>query len=561
MLGAKDLFKYKSGLEKALPGKGGEKAFMPDGSWLEAKCIESFNKERERVLSEPRIVRSMDLVRGEWKPEVGLLELGHEMKNFFEHMGFDEKKRKWLYPEEALFLLEIGVLEIWYLGLPLSIQEAYSTLIGDKIQLEYYQVYSHLRRIGYVVLRHQGRYDFTKYERKIGLDKHVSRKKKKNREKQNENKNNNNQSMDVDGAGDVTKNTDCRQTVSSSIQGKSSAISGNEFGSQSKRQITKDQSDCRTNNKDEQIGGNCKNKDESVWFERDVSCLKHLSENIKTPKSSNLGINDVNQEGLCNEMPGNKDNEVEETKQSRSNFDDIEFPNFKSSSERVLVHSPNVKYIPQGPDVSFSETQYSFDKKLYINTKKIKRKQQILDEALVQELDFSYPEIMTSWYKVKKSCTNWQQYKMAVQKEKSSWDRKSVFPHLYGDKVKPLVKPENSRSTYAVLEQLSVIKDDGLKKQTNIYYYIYRCDTVPDNLPQFDVYAPNSSFKKTRPGIPDFRVKVVRPSDPVPGLKDVNSIMSYLNDDSLLHWAIVDCGNIIFYNMADMPLPRDISLG
>jgi hypothetical protein len=40
--------------------------------------------------------------------------------------------------------------------------------------------------------------------------------------------------------------------------------------------------------------------------------------------------------------------------------------------------------------------------------------------------------------------------------------------------------------------------------------YIYRCDTVPGNLPQFDVYAPNSSFKKTRPGIPDFRVKVVR---------------------------------------------------
>jgi tRNA-splicing endonuclease subunit Sen54 len=56
----------------------------------------------------------------------------------------------------STFILQ-GVLEIWYLGLPLSIQEAYSTLIGDKIQLEYYQVYSHLRRIGYVVMRHQGR--------------------------------------------------------------------------------------------------------------------------------------------------------------------------------------------------------------------------------------------------------------------------------------------------------------------------------------------------------------------------------------------------------------------
>ena len=48
-----------------------------------------------------------------------------------------------------------GVLEISHSGLPLSIQEAYSLLMVEK--LDYYQVYSHLRRIGYVVLRHQGR--------------------------------------------------------------------------------------------------------------------------------------------------------------------------------------------------------------------------------------------------------------------------------------------------------------------------------------------------------------------------------------------------------------------
>jgi len=28
-------------------------------------------------------------------------------KNFWEVMGFNEKDRKWLYPEEALFLMEI----------------------------------------------------------------------------------------------------------------------------------------------------------------------------------------------------------------------------------------------------------------------------------------------------------------------------------------------------------------------------------------------------------------------------------------------------------------------
>jgi len=49
------------------------------------------------------------------------------------------------------------VVQVWYEGLPLSIQEAYSIMLEDTVSLEYYQVYAHLRRIGYVVIRHQGK--------------------------------------------------------------------------------------------------------------------------------------------------------------------------------------------------------------------------------------------------------------------------------------------------------------------------------------------------------------------------------------------------------------------
>jgi len=95
--------------------------------------------------------------------------------------------KTWLLPEEALFLVERGTLNLWWpargiedifpaddglgasrsesaklepweLGVPLSLQAAYALFIGrdgerGKISLEKYQVYANLRRTGYKVLR------------------------------------------------------------------------------------------------------------------------------------------------------------------------------------------------------------------------------------------------------------------------------------------------------------------------------------------------------------------------------------------------------------------------
>ncbi|KAK1761438.1 hypothetical protein QBC47DRAFT_457037 [Echria macrotheca] len=96
----------------------------------------------------------------------------------------------WLLPEEALFLVERGSLDLWWptrgiedifpaagqskkdrggddadndedeyeMGFPLSLQAAYSLLIGEdgergKISLQKFQVFSNLKRAGYNVLR------------------------------------------------------------------------------------------------------------------------------------------------------------------------------------------------------------------------------------------------------------------------------------------------------------------------------------------------------------------------------------------------------------------------
>ncbi|KAI0485554.1 tRNA-splicing endonuclease subunit sen54 N-term-domain-containing protein [Xylaria cf. heliscus] len=96
--------------------------------------------------------------------------------------------KTWLLPEEALFLIERGTLDLWWpargieeifpaddddpvesltksepledyeLGIPIGLQAAYALFIGrdgerGKISLEKYQVYAHLRRTGYRVLR------------------------------------------------------------------------------------------------------------------------------------------------------------------------------------------------------------------------------------------------------------------------------------------------------------------------------------------------------------------------------------------------------------------------
>lgn len=57
-------------------------------------------------------------------------------------MGHSINGQIWLYPEEALFLLERGMLIIEFQGVPVSIQQAYMLMLtGDEfITLEKYQV-------------------------------------------------------------------------------------------------------------------------------------------------------------------------------------------------------------------------------------------------------------------------------------------------------------------------------------------------------------------------------------------------------------------------------------
>lgn len=161
---------------------------LPEEEEEDAGGVEGDEKERKRAINaRERVV----VVEG----DLGVVSKTHGRVVTGQAKDAVAKDRTWLLPEEALFLIERGSLDLWWpvrgldvifppegkektqgvegevatsgendeydLGLPLSLQAAYSLLIGKdgergKISLQKFQVYSNLKRLGYKVLRASG---------------------------------------------------------------------------------------------------------------------------------------------------------------------------------------------------------------------------------------------------------------------------------------------------------------------------------------------------------------------------------------------------------------------
>ncbi|KAF5231698.1 hypothetical protein FAUST_9106 [Fusarium austroamericanum] len=187
----------------------GEKDFESHGTRAQDGLLEASRQVMDNVLGYTRIHREDAWVRGwcfpDWWAEVeqagekeGLWlhdrvvmvehergtwqkDIGRAMPGKIERLGTG---RLWLLPEEAIFLVERGTMDLWWpsrqledilphtngkikagmgpddydVGLPLSLEAAYSLFIGNegekgKLTLPQYQVYSNLKRAGFIVLR------------------------------------------------------------------------------------------------------------------------------------------------------------------------------------------------------------------------------------------------------------------------------------------------------------------------------------------------------------------------------------------------------------------------
>jgi tRNA-splicing endonuclease subunit Sen54 len=164
-------WRRKADIFGALPQRGGLKDYAPDDSWLQSRKLENFYCERREILQEERVHTLDALATGDWSSDVGKVRVTKLSGKVWKNFGHtDDGGIQWLHPEEALFLMDEGSMEVYFGGVPLSLQKAYTVLLANVMPMCHYQAYAHLCRYGYIVQRHSCRFHSTRYERAIGLD-------------------------------------------------------------------------------------------------------------------------------------------------------------------------------------------------------------------------------------------------------------------------------------------------------------------------------------------------------------------------------------------------------
>ncbi|TEB40113.1 hypothetical protein FA13DRAFT_1619379 [Coprinellus micaceus] len=158
--------------------KRGEKEFEPraGGSSLQAHILDRSRAAMFETLKATRTTSSKAISYGIWQPSLARTEvtvakgihfssMGHSAPRYVADENGAEKlqKRLELLPEEAIYLIERGAMFCWkesvlrvegLEGVPMTVQQAYSEMIGtEDLDLEKFQVYAYLKRLGYVVAR------------------------------------------------------------------------------------------------------------------------------------------------------------------------------------------------------------------------------------------------------------------------------------------------------------------------------------------------------------------------------------------------------------------------
>ena len=103
-----------------------------------------------RRLESPRGRAAGQQCVARWEPSKHLACVLQERGNELRVLGTTVDGQLWLRPEEALCLLEDGLLLLLLDESPLSIQEAYERLLGTRLAATCYAVFSYLHRASFV---------------------------------------------------------------------------------------------------------------------------------------------------------------------------------------------------------------------------------------------------------------------------------------------------------------------------------------------------------------------------------------------------------------------------
>ncbi|KAH1183076.1 tRNA-splicing endonuclease subunit Sen54 isoform X1 [Mauremys mutica] len=492
----------------------GQKDFIPDGSEEQAEKLHRCQEEHWQLLAEERVERLGSLVKAEWKPREGIVELKSPAGKFWHTMGFTEHGKQCLLPEEALYLLECGSVQLFYRDLPLSIQEAYETLLSQgTVSLLQYQVFSHLKRLGYIVLRFCPSAVPSQYERQLNLDSYCKSSGKRHHKR----KRSSSpwlQDKKLKASGNPPEGEGTPEKASDSCGGPSHPASGGSCLSEKSKEPDPASGE----------GESAQVPTDAVQLGKPPSCSQ-------------------SQAGDYGKAAGDS---CSGTHLPRWDFTRIAFPNMASDCPHTFLPQPDERLLPE--NVAGREADVTRWRKLVnLKREKLSRK-----EREQRERERRYKSSVSADREVRR-CSNWQEYKELL-KQRSQRRAGRRPSHLWDQPVTPLVKPDQVASAAAVLQQISVLQPshilDGASRLQEdmegmkIDFSVYQADAV-------------ANFKKNNPGKPYARMCVRRFDEQIPSLRAVKQL-AYQSEDVPVVFALVDNGDIAFYSFKEFKLPVDI---
>ncbi|XP_030317917.1 tRNA-splicing endonuclease subunit Sen54 isoform X1 [Calypte anna] len=487
---------------------GGQKDFLPDGSAEQAEKLRRWWEEEWQLLSEERGERLGNLVKAEWKPEQGIIELQSPAGKFWHTMGFTKHGKQCLLPEEALYLLECGYIQLLYRDLPMSIQEAYETLLSQEaMSLSYYQVFSHLKQLGYIVLRFDSSTVLSPYERQLNLESHCQSSGKHH----------------------------CKRRRSSSprLHGK-------------KHKVSEDLP--KAEGTSEKAGDECGGSSCLPVDEKPLSEQPEESDAGSGQKSNSVPLATGQKDSLSpsRSQAGDHQAHTPGTRAPRWDFTTIILPNMAPDQPCTHLPSPDNGLLPE--NVPGREVDAAW----WCTRINQRREKLSWKERERQERESRYKSSVNADQEVRR-CSNWQEYK-ALLKQRSQervWKRPA---HLWDQTVTPLLQPDEATSPAALLQQISVLQPshilDGASRLTEdsggmkIDFNVYQADAV-------------AKFKKTNPGKPYVRMCVRSFDEQVPSLRALKQVTCQSGDVPVV-FAVVEHGEIAFYSLKEFKLPIDV---
>ncbi|NXH15924.1 SEN54 endonuclease, partial [Bucco capensis] len=489
----------------------GQKDFIPDGSAEQEEKLRLCQEEQWELLSEERVERLGNLVKAEWKPGEGIVELKSPAGKFWHTMGFTKHGKQCLLPEEALYLLECGSVQLIYRDAPMSIQEAYEILISQyAISLPHYQVFSHLKQLGYIVLRFDPSTVPSPYERQLNLESH------------------------------------CQSPGNHHHKRKRSS---SPWSQEKKHKVSKDLPEAETTSR--KAGDECGDSSYLPVGEKPLSEQPKESDTGSREEESNPVPPATGQKNSLGPSRSQDEDHKESstgTRAPRWDFTTIILPNMAPDQPCTYLPSPDSGLLPENvPGREVDAASWC----ARINQKQEKLSQK---EREQQDWESRYKSSVNDDQEVR-CCSNWQEYKALLEQRR----KQSRLPHLWDQAVTPLLRPDEATSSAALLQQISVLQHSHILDGASWLVSSQLQD--PKSLKiDFNVYPADAvaKFKKTNPGKPYVRMCVRSFDEQLPSLRALKQV-TYQSGDVPLVFALVDHGDIAFYSLKEFKLPLDVN--